>query len=202
MRFILSNNRYEQIKEIVVNLFIKYDVRCIPISGFELASKIGIKVIPYSSYPEKTKKLLTKKSKDGFFVEKTEGEFYIYYNDTMNYGRINNTILHEIGHIVLDHTEESELAEAEVNFFAKYALVPPVLVYKLNIKNPNKISEIFDVSIQAGYYAYNYYRKWLKYGGSILKEYELNLIGLFKDAIWFKGVVLWMQKKSSIRLLA
>ena len=101
----------------------------------------------------------------------------------MNYGRINNTILHEIGHIVLDHTEESELAEAEVNFFAKYALVPPVLVYKLNIKSPNKISEIFDVSIQAGYYAYNYYRKWLNYGGSILKEYELSLIGLFKDAI-------------------
>lgn len=133
--FILSNNRYEEIKKIVVELFIKYDVKCIPI------------------------------------------------NDTMNYGRINNTILHEIGHIVLDHTEESELAEAEVNFFAKYALVPPVLVYKLNINSPNKISEIFDVSIQAGYYAYDYYRKWLKYGGSIFKEYEMNLIGLFKDAI-------------------
>lgn len=202
MGFRLSNNRYEEIKKIVVELFIKYDVKCIPINGFELASKMGIKIIPYLSYNEKTQKLMMKRSKDGFFVEKTEGEFYIYYNDTMNYGRINNTILHEIGHIVLDHTEESELAEAEVNFFAKYALVPPVLVYKLNINSPNKISEIFDVSIQAGYYAYDYYRKWLKYGGSIFKEYEINLIGLFKDAIWFKGVDFMNVKKSSIKLLA
>lgn len=202
MGFRLSNNRYEEIKKIVVELFIKYDVKCIPINGFELASKMGIKIIPYSSYNEKTQKLMKKRSKDGFFVEKTEGEFYIYYDDTMNYGRINNTILHEIGHIVLDHTEESELAEAEVNFFAKYALVPPVLVYKLNINSPNKISEIFDVSIQAGYYAYTYYRKWLKYGGSILKEYEMSLIGLFKDAIWFKGGDFMNVKKSSIKLLA
>ena len=31
--------------------------------------------------------------------------------------------------------DESELTEAEVNFFAKYALVPPVLVHKLGINN-------------------------------------------------------------------
>ena len=49
------------------------------------------------------------------------------------YGRINNTIMHEIGHIVLDHSEDSELAEKEVKFFAKYALVPPVLVHKLKL---------------------------------------------------------------------
>ena len=59
--FRLSNNRYEEIKEIVVELFIKYDVKCIPINGFELASKMGIKVIPYSSYNEKTQKLMMKK---------------------------------------------------------------------------------------------------------------------------------------------
>lgn len=34
-------------------------------------------------------------------------------------------MLHEIGHIILDHSEDSNLAEDEVKFFAKYALVPP-----------------------------------------------------------------------------
>lgn len=181
MGFRLSNNRYEEIKNIIVDLFIKYDVKCIPISGFELASKMGIKVIPYSSFPEEKQKLLFKRIKDGFFVEKTDSEFYIYYNNTQTYGRINNTILHEIGHIVLDHTEESELSEAEVNFFAKYALVPPVLVHKLEINDPNKIAELFDVSIEASYYAFNYYKKWLKYGYPNYTDYEMKLIGLLMN---------------------
>ena len=43
--------------------------------------------------------------------------------------RIRFTIMHEIGHIVLDHTEHSDLAESEANFFAKYALAPPPLVH-------------------------------------------------------------------------
>lgn len=183
MRFRLSNKRYEEIKKIIVELFIKYDIKCIPISGFELASKMGIKVIPYTSFPEDKQKQLLKMSKDGFFVERTDNEFYIYYNDTQIYGRVNNTILHEIGHIVLDHTEESELAEAEVNFFAKYALTPPVLVHKLEIINPDRIAELFDVSMEAAIYAFNYYNKWLKYGYENYTDYEIKLISLFKHAI-------------------
>lgn len=183
MGFRLSNNRYEEIKRIIVELFIKYDVKCIPISGFELASKMGIKVIPYSSFSKEKQKLLLKMSEDGFFVEKTDNELYIYYNDDQNYGRINNTILHEIGHSILDHTDESELAEAEVNFFAKYALVPPVLVHKLGINNPYRISELLDVSIEAAFYAFNYYKKWLRYGHGNYTDYEMKLIDLFKFSI-------------------
>lgn len=51
------------------------------------------------------------KERGRFSVEKNIGEWYIYYNDKKDYGRINNTIMHEIGHIVLDHSEDSELAE-------------------------------------------------------------------------------------------
>lgn len=58
-------------------------------------------------------------------------------------------MLHEIGHIVLDYSEDSELAEFEVKFFAKYALVPPVLVLKLNLESAEEIQDVFDVSYQA-----------------------------------------------------
>lgn len=44
--------------------------------------------------------------------------------------------MHEIGHIVLDHSEGSELAEVEARFFAKYALAPPPLIHKLRLQNP------------------------------------------------------------------
>lgn len=177
----LSHKRYEDIKQIIVDLFVKYDISCVPVSGFELATKIGIKVIPYSAISEDKRRLLLKKSDDGFSVETNMDEWYIYYNDKKDYGRINNTIMHEIGHIVLDHSEDSELAEKEVRFFAKYALVPPVLVHKLKLNDPTDIAKIFDVSLEAACYAYNYYKKWLQYGSSEYTEYENTLLNLFQN---------------------
>lgn len=178
----LSHKRYEEIKRIIVDLFIKYGVSCIPVSGFELATKMGIKVIPYSAIHFSKRYLLLKKSEDGFCVEKTPGEWFIYYNDEIDYGRINHTIMHEIGHIVLDHSEDSELAEKEVRFFAKYALVPPVLVHKFKLNNPCSIADVFDVSFEAAGYALSYYKKWLQYGSSEYTDYEIALLKLFDAA--------------------
>jgi Zn-dependent peptidase ImmA (M78 family) len=144
---------------------------------------MGVTVIPYSAFPPQKRALLLKKSEDGFSVEKTAGEWYIYYNDEKGYRRINNTIMHEIGHIVLDHTEDSELAEKEVNFFAKYALVPPVLVHKLEINSPLQIVRLFDVSFEAAKYAFDYYQKWLEFGGSDYTRYELITLELFKNVV-------------------
>ena len=59
--------------------------------------------------------------------------------------------MHEIGHIVLGHTEDSELAEAEVKFFAKYALAPPVLMEKYNVTNIVDVLSHFDISMEAAY---------------------------------------------------
>ena len=179
----LSNQRYEEIKRIVVKTFMKYGISCVPISGFEIAHKMHIKIIPYTAFAPSKRWLLIKKSKDGFSVELTNGQWYIYYNDTKDYGRINNTIMHELGHIVLDHSEDSELAEKEANFFAKYALVPPVLIQKLKLDNPVSISQIFNVSYEAARYAYDYYQKWLKYGYSVYTDYEHQLLYLFGMAL-------------------
>jgi Zn-dependent peptidase ImmA (M78 family) len=179
----LPSRRCEEIKKIVVEMFVKYGVCCVPINGFEIASKMGVTVIPYSAFPPQKRALLLKKSEDGFSVEKTAGEWYIYYNDEKGYRRINNTIMHEIGHIVLDHTEDSELAEKEVNFFAKYALVPPILVHKLEINSPLQIVRLFDVSFEAAKYAFDYYQKWLEFGGSDYTRYELITLELFKNVV-------------------
>lgn len=177
----LSDERYEEIKKIIVDIFVRYNVSCVPVNGFELGLKMGIKIIPYSAILECKRWLLLKKSEDGFAVEKGLGEWYIYYNDKKNYRRVNNTIMHEIGHAVLDHSEDSKLAEKEVNFFAKYALVPPVLVHKFNLDNPQDIANIFDVSDEAACYAYSYYQKWLQYGSLEYTEYEITLLKLFNN---------------------
>ena len=42
----LSDERLEEIKVSVVNMYEKFDINCVPISAFEIATKMGIKVIP------------------------------------------------------------------------------------------------------------------------------------------------------------
>lgn len=179
----LTDERLEQIKESVVKMYEQFDINCVPISAFEVATKMGIKVIPYSAYSERIQALMLKESEDGFNVERENGEFYIFYNDEKNYGRTNNTIMHEIGHIVLEHSQDSELAEKEVKFFAKYALAPPVLIHKFELKDPYSISETFDISFEAACYALTYYNKWLAYGGKNYTSYELKILNLFKEAV-------------------
>ena len=179
----LTGERLEEIKERVVSMYERFDINCVPISSFELATKMGIKVIPYSAYNERVQAIMLKESEDGYNVERVEGEFYIFYNDKKNYGRINNTIMHEIGHIVLEHSQDSEIAEKEVKFFAKYALAPPVLIHKLERKDPYTISDTFDISFEAACYALSYYNKWLAYGGKTYTSYEIKILNLFEKAI-------------------
>ena len=83
---------------------------------------------------------------------------------------------------MLDHSEDSELAEKEVKFFAKYALAPPVLIHKLKLNSPESISQIFEISYEAACYAYDYYKKWLRFGESDYTDYEYQLICLFNQA--------------------
>lgn len=175
----LSNNRYEEIKTTAVNLCIKYNISCVPVSSFEIAQKMNIKICPY---PNKNKNIFLKMSGDGFNVniEKMPSSRYIiYYNPDKMYQRTNNTIMHEIGHIVLGHTEASELAEAEANFFAKYLLAPPVLIHKLNLKSPKEIAKIFEISHQASEIAWTYYKHWLENSGGFYKPYEIKMLNQF-----------------------
>lgn len=164
-------------------MYVDYGIKCIPVNGFEIAIKMGVKIRPYSFYDSDVRDRLMKQSDDGFCYRDEYGQWYILYNDERCYGRINNTIMHEIGHIVMDHSEDSELAEKEVNFFAKYALTPPVLIHKLKLSTAYEVAEIFGVSIQAAGYALNYYHKWLCYGGRYYTNYELVMMAQFDSQL-------------------
>lgn len=179
----LTDERLEQIKESVVDMYEKFDIKCTPINAFEIAIKMGIKVIPYSAYSEKIQMLMRKESEDGFVSTDNEKACICYNDEINNYGRINNTIMHEIGHIVLEHSQDSELAEKEVKFFAKYALAPPVLIHKLEFKNLYSITKKFDISFEAARYALEYYNKWLTYSKRNYTPYELKILTLFNEAV-------------------
>ena len=180
----LSDEQYEFIKGEVVALFERYDVRCIPISGFELAYKMGITLIPYSALTEKQRPAAMRISTDGFYMEDSFGNDLIFYNDddAIPYERTNMTILHEIGHCVLDHTGESDEEEAEAGFFAKYAAAPPPLIHRIKPERPEVIANVFNISFEAACYAIEYYQKWLAFGDKDYTDYEIRLLRLFEVA--------------------
>lgn len=170
----LQDERYEEIKEIVVTLFENLDISCTPISGFEIAKKLGIIVIPYSA--TKHCEELTLKYEDAICLEKDDA-LYIYYNDKKSYERLNWTFLHEIGHLVLGHTEHCELAESEADFFANFAIAPPVLIHRYKLSTVEDIEDRFCISHIVAINALNYYRKWLRV--PVLKTYDQKLELLF-----------------------
>lgn len=94
------------------------------------------------------------------------------------------TILHEIGHAVLGHNEntDDDIAEAEAAFFAKYAVAPPPLIDKIKPNDPQKIENIFHISYEAATYAFSYYYKWLVYGNKNYTDYEIKLLHLFRES--------------------
>lgn len=183
----LPGRRYEEIKNIVIEMFKKYDIRNIPIDCYEIALKMGIILKPYSQLDEAGLAAAQDKSDDGFCLLRKEGskpftylQWYIFYNDQLSLKRIRFTLMHEIGHIVLDHTEESDLAEAEANFFAKYALAPPPLVHRVFPDDYMELGSAFDLSNQCAMYAFSYYKKWLLYGDEDYRHEELELIDQFE----------------------
>ncbi len=180
----LSGKRYEEIKKIAAQIIVKYHGPCVPINGFDLANNMGITIIPYTSYPFQTKKLMMKLQEDGFFIEKDDGQIIIYYDNFKihNSGRINFTILHEIGHVVLNHSQESDLAEAEANFFAKYIIAPPPLIHELKLNSPEEIQSTFKTSEEVASYAYDYYNTRIEYGSNRLTDYEEEIIEHYRYA--------------------
>lgn len=180
----LKNEQYEEIKQAVIDTFIEYDIKCIPINAFEMAVKMGLIVIPYSALAKEQLESSQKFSKDGFSMEMTNSDWKIYYNDMcQNYGRINQTIMHEIGHYVLGHIKEGKEEEAEAKFFAKYALAPPPLVHNICEEvNPFIIMNKFEISYEAARYACDYYHNWIEFGEPDYTKYERKMLELFNVA--------------------
>ena len=178
----LADFRYEEIKRVIVSFFTKHRINSIPINGFEIAVKLGIEIVPYSAYKHQDGiiEIMKKMSNEGF----TDGNRIFYNDDGSNsYERINWTILHELAHILLKHSEDSNLAEAEAQFFSGYAIAPPVLILQLNIKDPWELSDKFGLSLEASTYAFARYQKWLRYGGEFYTDYEIQLCENFNLAV-------------------
>lgn len=163
----INNFRYEKIKRKVVEILAQFKISVYPISWEDICKKLNIKVVEYNLLSSVDKEFVMTKTKDGFahIIKYTNGEIlkFICYNSDINWWRIKFTIFHEIGHIVLAHTEHSQLADAEADFFAAYIMVPLPLVDKYNIQDHTEIEDKFAVGSEMAFNSFNRYVSWKKY---------------------------------------
>lgn len=140
-------------------------------------------LIPYRECSlEKQVQLLQASDEGMSCLDYTRGKkFFIYYNDNnRNKQRIRFTIMHEIGHIVLEHEESCEQTESEADFFARNALAPLPIIISNKIYDLEKIVSTFDISYSCAENVSRTLATRLKYGYDELLDYELKLVQQFK----------------------
>lgn len=185
-----SSQDYENIAKTVIGIYLDYGISSFPIDEKELCSKMGVKLLAYSDFPEDVNNI----SDDAFYLPpiRKEGsnkisEPIILYNDKISSrGRIRFSIFHEIKHFVYGETDESDLDEDMANYFAKYIMCPiPILIYR-NIDDIGSIMNDFMVSYEASYNVLKNLENRRKKYGNVIFDYEKPLIELIEGggAIW------------------
>lgn len=189
----LANERYEEIKADIIDMFEECDVHTFPLNAFDIAETLHYNVVPYSSLPVEKRIECHCISKDGcseldYNQETGMYTYNIYYNDSSDIddSRVHFTIMHEIGHIRLGHLDEDidkpdNYKESEANFYAAYSLAPPPMIDYYACANQDDLCRTFHVSWEMSGYCLDRYVKWLSCS-PYYTEYETQLMSLFGAA--------------------
>lgn len=176
------DDEYDRMRKLALSVILDYDISIndYPLDMDKLCNRMGINVVPYSAYADKSNfKILLKRSKDGFNVPRNnQQKATIYYND--KYGdrltpaRISQTKGHELKHILEEDKDDAD--DKLCDYFSRYFRCPlPVLLY-LNINTRQELISKFGVSDeQAGYILTNLERHKYKFGN---KYYDYEVVML------------------------
>ncbi len=172
---------YNEIEQKVVSLYRDLNVTEVPINPFVISEQLGYIVKPFSSFDLSTQNFFSTKELDAInYFNPQLGTFIICYNDLMCYERIRFTLMHEIGHISMEHKQESELARKIADFYAAYSLAPSPIIALKNCTNYLDVAETFGVSPKCAEFCFQRFINWCRVSQK-LKPYEKDLIRLFQN---------------------
>lgn len=147
---------YLNIKNAILEVFKENEINSFPIDCFDLLKSYGFKIKSYSSQSSKKRQGCFIISNDAFTLKNT-----VFYNDEMLSGRIRFSLMHELGHHVLNHeAPRTQQHENEANYFASHILAPRMAIHYAKCKNLNDVSKVFEMTHEAADYAFQDYRRW------------------------------------------
>lgn len=156
----MGNN---QILEATIKVFSECSVRSFPFNELNLLEHYGYTIFTYDELLSKNCDLYNMCmacSEDAF---RDGHNMIVAYNSHKHKGRIRFTLMHELGHHILNHIGDSDLNEQEANAFASNILAPRMAIHYAKCKNAEDVSKIFQVSHEAAIHAYNDYRRWYRH---------------------------------------
>lgn len=86
-------------------------------------------------------------SEQGFTVaDRPNNRYIIYYNDFKDTTTTKFTLAHELGHIILGHTNDNEIADKEANCFARNLLCPIQIIIGFQLETVSDYTNCFHIS--------------------------------------------------------
>lgn len=144
---------YQNARDAAWQVLIDYNVQFLPVDLVQIALSAEISLIKSSEVCELKSNEIGASILDG-------DRWYIVYDDSVLMERIRFTIAHEMGHIFLGHplkkgyharTIDSARSDAErqADTFASRLLCPSCVLWGLNLRTPEDIAHICNVSLSA-----------------------------------------------------
>lgn len=158
---LLQKIDYEKIENAFIDLVEDCGFSSFPVDFFDLARRLDVELVEYSSLSQKDWEQFECKYRDGLSLIHG-GQYQILYNDCiLPKGRMRFTLWYELGHIALHHFDDefksAERQAAECRHFAKFALAPMPFVLMAEPESPADIMEIFGTSEECSFYIYDDY---------------------------------------------
>lgn len=154
-------NLKDNVDKLILNTYDICGIFAFPFDCKMVLNKHGYKCKPYSTLNSKKKNICLNISNDACIIDKT-----IFYNDASPDLRIRFTLMHELGHILLNHDHSSPDQEDEADYFASCILAPRIMIHHLCLTSKYQkitakdIHDYFDISYEAANRALFDYKKW------------------------------------------
>lgn len=163
----------EYINKKILDVYKECHIRSFPIDCFSVLKHYGIQTIMYKEMKEQNTELykaIYHYSNDAFRFRMS-----VYYNSTNSDGRIRFSLIHELGHYILGHTEDGSDNEDEANTFASNFLAPRPITFQQGLKTAEQIRDYYGISISAANQALISPFYYPDKSGEALLEYFKNL---------------------------
>ncbi len=176
-RLFIPSREYERIEALVVDLYEEVGITETPIDAFAVARKKNYLLKPFTQLKNVATREIYGISADGFSLYDPEKKcFVIFYDNLQCKERQRFTIMHEIGHILLGHKDESDLANQMANYFAGYSLAPYPIMDLYRIEDCIQLARFFGVSRDCAQLCIKRYEKWKLRRESL--SYERKLLSM------------------------
>lgn len=149
---------YKLISDKTLDIFVECKIKEFPVDCFRILEHYGFKLYTYAEMHATNQRLYEmcrKYSDDAFRYQNI-----ICYNENMIDSRIRFSLMHELGHFVLNHKETTKENEDEADYFASCMLAPRVAIHRTLCRTADAIHDTFGLSYAASNRALTDYKKW------------------------------------------